>query len=71
MTVPDNYGVCDPPCAKLEECYPKENANCDVDCLCNLRDHYNIRPECEQAVVESSRCFIALVVGILSVVLAG
>lgn len=60
MTVPDNYGVCDPLCAKGEECYPGENAGCDVDCLCNLRYHYNIRPECEQAVVESARCFMAL-----------
>ena len=60
MPVPDTYSVCDPWCAKLEECYPEDGAGCDIECLCNLRYHYNIRPECERAVVESQRCFTAL-----------
>jgi photosystem II stability/assembly factor-like uncharacterized protein len=60
MPVPDNYRVCDPWCVKFEECYPGDAFGCDIDCLCNLRYHYNIRPECEQAVVESQRCFSAL-----------
>jgi hypothetical protein len=38
----------------------EEVAGCDIDCLCNLRYHYNISPECERAVVESARCFSAL-----------
>ena len=60
MTVPDTYGVCDPWCAKNEECYPEYVAGCDIDCLCNLRYHHNISPECERAVVDSQICFSAL-----------
>lgn len=60
MTVEDNYGVCQPWCMKMEECYPEESVGCEIDCLCNLRYHFNISPECELAVVEPSRCFMAL-----------
>ena len=58
--VSDDSGVCDPLCEKTFECYPESAAGCEIDCLCNLRYHGWISPECEAAVVASSVCFSAL-----------
>lgn len=60
MTVSDIDGVCDPWCVKSNECYPEGVADCDIDCLCNLRYAYDTSPECERAVMASQRCFTGL-----------
>gem|GEM_PF-2907843 len=58
--VQDKFGVCDPWCAKTEECFPEDADGCDIDCLCDL--HYNrlTSSECERALVDVLRCLSAL-----------
>ena len=60
LAVQDNFGVCDPLCAKTLECYPDLVEGCDTDCLCNLRYSGLINAECEVAIAASIRCFAGL-----------
>lgn len=59
-TVSDDFGVCDPWCAKNLECYPDLVQGCNTDCLCDLRYHGLISAECEGALAAGIKCLTAL-----------